>query len=81
MVLHADDQYHVKTLEGDCGSVTLTLPWSSSAERSVRVYNQGHAVALDAEVSPSGECSFAVERRAEYTVEIYHGLVGPTDGE
>ena len=55
------------------------LPWSQSADPSAtRVYSQGHSVAIDTEVSASGECSFGVERQAEYTVEVYHGLVGPT---
>jgi hypothetical protein len=79
VMLLADDQYQVKTLEGDCSSVTLNLPWTPSADRTaVRVYSQGHAVAINSEVSRSGKCSFAVEHRAEYTVEVYRGLVGPT---
>ena len=75
----ANDQYRVATLEGDCRSLSLALPWTSAVDPSaVRVYSQGHAVAIDGHVSESGECSFAVERRGDYTVEVYHGLVGPT---
>lgn len=77
----ATDQYHVSTIDGHCGTLSLSLPWSRSADPSaVRVYNQGHSVAIDAEVGPSGECSFTVERQGKYTVEVYHGLVGPTSG-